>query len=103
VARARAAAIKNDNSRHRGDKKNYMGTNGATYRIGRGNEGALAVASCLPAPSSDERGPYLPVIIEACQEKYLSYEYRDGATSYGAFTFSMVKNLRQKPETTSSS
>jgi hypothetical protein len=40
------------------------------------------------------------VVIEACQEKFLSYEYRDGATSYGAFTFSMVKNLRQKPDTT---
>jgi hypothetical protein len=32
-------------------------------------------------------GPYLPLIIEACQEKEFSYEYRDGATSYGAFTY----------------
>jgi hypothetical protein len=48
----------------------------------------------------DERGPYLPVIIEACQEKNLSYEYRDGATSYGAFTYSFAKNLRAKPAST---
>jgi hypothetical protein len=41
------------------------------------------------------RGAYLPVIYEACQEGELSYEYRDGASSYGAFTFSLVKALRQ--------
>ena len=40
-------------------------------------------------------GPYLPVILEACQEKQLSYEYRDGAASYGAFTFSLAKDLRE--------
>jgi hypothetical protein len=51
----------------------------------------------LPA---DERGPYLPVIIEACQEGSLSYEYRDGATSYGAFTYSLVKGLRERPRST---
>ena len=34
------------------------------------------------------------MIYEACQEGQLSYEYRDGATSYGAFTFSMAKVLR---------
>ena len=28
-----------------------------------------------------------PVILEACQETELSYEYRDGAASFGAFTF----------------
>ena len=46
----------------------------------------------------DQRGPYLPVIIEACQESSLSYEYRDGVTSYGAFTFSLVKALRARPQ-----
>ena len=34
------------------------------------------------------------MIYEACQEGQLSYEYRDGATSYGAFTFSLAKALR---------
>jgi hypothetical protein len=51
----------------------------------------------LPA---DQRGPYLPVIIEACQENALSYEYRDGVTSYGAFTYSFVKDLRARPGST---
>jgi hypothetical protein len=35
--------------------------------------------------------------VEACQEQFLSYEYRDGATSYGAFTYSLAKNLRARP------
>jgi hypothetical protein len=34
------------------------------------------------------------VILEACQENQLSYEYRDGATPYGAFTFSLGASLR---------
>ena len=41
-------------------------------------------------------GPYLPLIIEACQEKQLSYEYRHGVTSYGAFTYSMCLELRAR-------
>lgn len=41
------------------------------------------------------RGPYLPVIFEACQEHELSYEHRDGAASYGAFTFVLAKVLRE--------
>jgi hypothetical protein len=73
------------------------GTEGRTYRIGR----AVSLRG-LPKPSlqSERRalrhkGPYLPIIIEACQEQQLSYEYRDGATSYGAFTFSLAKVLRE--------
>jgi hypothetical protein len=41
-------------------------------------------------------GPYLPLIIEACQENQLSYEYRHGATSYGAFTFCLASILRER-------
>jgi hypothetical protein len=82
------------------DRANYMGSNGATYRIGRGMRGRALGQSVYRHLPPDERGPYLPVIIEACQEKDLSYEYRDGATSYGAFTYSMVKDLRERPEMT---
>lgn len=39
-------------------------------------------------------GPYLPIILEACQEEQLSYEYRHGAQSYGAFTYSLAATLR---------
>jgi len=75
----------------------YLGKTGATYRIGR----AVALRG-LPNRVYDRecralghKGPYLPIIIEACQEQELSYEYRDGATSYGAFTYSLAKELRR--------
>jgi hypothetical protein len=75
----------------------YLGSTGASYRIGR----AVSLRG-LPNRAYDRecralkhRGPYLPVILEACQEAQLSYEYRDGATSYGAFTYSLAKVLRE--------
>ncbi len=42
----------------------------------------------------DHYGPYLPVIIQACQEDELAYEYRHGVTSYGAFSYSLAQMLR---------
>lgn len=76
----------------------YAGSNGATRRLGR--------AMTLRTKPNDEynrtrrelghHGPYLPVLLEACQEQELSYEYRDGATSYGAYTFCMAKVLREQ-------
>jgi hypothetical protein len=45
--------------------------------------------------SFHHRGPFLPVILEACEENQLSYEYRHGVTSYGAFTYSMTRILRE--------
>jgi hypothetical protein len=38
-------------------------------------------------------GPYLPLIFEACDEGEYAYEYRDGVTSYGAFTYFLTKAL----------
>ena len=35
------------------------------------------------------------MIIEACGEDQLSFEYRHGATSYGAFTFCFASILRE--------
>ncbi len=74
----------------------YIGKNGATNRFGR----AVALRS-LATREYDRRrknyghhGPYLPVIMEACQENELSYEYRHGVTSYGAYTYSLATVLR---------
>jgi hypothetical protein len=82
------------------EKTDYMGRNRATYRLGRGMRGRVLPANVYHKLRPDERGPYRPVIIEACREGELSYEYRDGATSYGAFTYSFVKDLRAKPRST---
>lgn len=79
------------------DQTRFMGKNRATYRIGRGMRARQLPQSVYKKLPKDDRGPYLPVIIEACQESSLSYEYRDGATSYGAFTFSLAKALRERP------
>jgi len=75
----------------------YLGANGSTHRLCRGVD-----LRTLENRDYDRqrkllrhKGPYLPVILEACGEEQLSYEYRDGAASYGAFTFSMAKELRQ--------
>ena len=40
------------------------------------------------------KGPFMPVIFQACQEKQYSYEYRHGVQSYGAFTYSLGLILR---------
>jgi hypothetical protein len=82
------------------DRREFMGSNQATYRLGRGMRGRQLPQHTYRRLPRGERGPYLPVIIEACQEDKLSYEYRHGATSYGAFTFSFVKDLRQRRNST---
>ena len=40
------------------------------------------------------RGPYVPILIQACQEHELAFEYRHGNVAYGAFTFNFVEELR---------
>ncbi len=42
----------------------------------------------------DHHGPYMPVIIQACQEDEFAYEYRHGVTSFGAFTYCFTQMLR---------
>jgi len=83
------------------ERAEMMGTKGVTYRIGRG----MRLRECLSKTESarlvkQKRALYLPVLLEACGEEQLSYEYRHGTISYGAFTYSMVKNLRSHPAIT---
>lgn len=76
----------------------WMGSDGATMRLGRGMRARVRAADAYRRLPPEQRGPYLPVILEACDEGNLSYEYRDGVISYGAFTYAMVKNLRAEPK-----
>jgi hypothetical protein len=76
----------------------YAGANRAVHRLGR----ALRLRS-YPKKKYDKlrenlghKGPYLPVLLEACREDQFSYEYRHGVTSYGAFTFSLAQILRSE-------
>lgn len=79
----------------------YFGRDGATRRLGRasmlrGLSSAQYARLKKGVRSSQPIGPYLPLIIEACGEGQLSYEYRDGATSHGAFTYSLASILRRE-------
>jgi hypothetical protein len=82
--------------------KDYFGPTGATERLGR--SGMLRTLTqdqyrrLKKADGEGPKGPYLPLILEACDEEQFSYEYRHGAVSYGAFTFSLVAILRRQTQ-----
>lgn len=76
----------------------YLGSDGNVHRLGR----AITLRS-LPDAEYDavreeygHHGPFLPVIYQACQEKQYAFEYRHGAASYGAFTYSLGQILRER-------
>jgi hypothetical protein len=75
----------------------YTGKNGATNRLFRG-VALRALAHAKETRDLRERkyghaGAYLPLIFEACAEREYAYEYRDGATAYGAYTYFLTKAL----------
>nr|WP_315183305.1 caspase family protein [uncultured Albidiferax sp.] len=39
------------------------------------------------------QGPYMPILLEACSENQLAYEYQHGSISYGAFTYGLCESL----------
>ena len=75
----------------------FVGESRAKFRLGR----AASLRLLSGAKKTSQRkaikseGPFMPTIFEACGEDELAYEYRHGVTSYGAFTFSMTKELRE--------
>ena len=75
-----------------------FGARGDTVRLGRASalRGQLSEKDydALKARSSGPVGPYLPLILEACQENEFAYEYRHGVQSFGAFTYKLASNLR---------
>lgn len=80
----------------KGDEPEWTGTSGVELRLGRAN------ALRLPKAQQEQRkkeydhlGPFMPIILQACKADQLAYEYRDGVTSYGAFTFALTTALRQ--------
>ena len=84
-------------------QQRFTGTDGDVLRIGRAMP--LRQFSAKEYEAAKKRtktpvGPYLPVILEACQEHEYAYEYRHGVESYGAFTYSMVHILRQRKRIT---
>ena len=90
----------------KGTREGYSGIGGATYKLGR----------AVPLRKLDDQeydkvrelrgheGPYLPVVLEACRENQLSYEYANGSITNGAFTYALAQEYRaagrRKTETT---
>src|SRR5204862_2188886 len=72
----------------------------ATLRLGRAMRLRKVDRADYDRLVSRDRPPFLPVLLEACRQDQLSYEYRHGVTSYGAFTYSLAKDLREQPRTT---
>lgn len=78
-------------------RRAFVGESGAVRRLGR----AVALRQMPRDEYVRERaalghkGPYLPVILQACEEKEYAFEYRHGVTSHGAFTYCLAKNLRE--------
>ena len=86
------------------DRHKMMGAKGATFRLGRGMRLRRHTSAAQSARLiARKRALYLPVILEACGENQLSYEYRHGTISYGAFTYALAKNLRKQPAASFSS
>jgi hypothetical protein len=96
--------INEDFTQSKAVAEEFFGRTGAAQRIGRATMlRGLSASQYQRLKKKDEllaRGPYLPVIIEACGEDELSYEYRHGATSHGAFTFSLAQILRKQKSIT---
>ena len=80
----------------RAGRESYAGKDGATYKLGR----------AVPLRKLDDEqydavralrgheGPYLPVVLEACRADQLSYEYTNGSSANGAFTYALVHEYR---------
>jgi len=82
------------------EKREVIGDNHATLRLSRALRLRKVDRADYDRLVSRGRPPYLPELLEACRQDQLSYEYRHGVTSYGAFTFSLAKDLRAQPRIT---
>ncbi len=74
----------------------FTGPGGSTHRLGRANDLRPADYSEFESAKDqlDHLGPYMPVILQACQEVEFAFEYRHGNQSFGAFTFAVAEALR---------
>ena len=77
--------------------KAYLGRSGSLHRLGRSSTLRTLPRGTYNATRTafGHYGPYLPILMEACQETEFSYEYRHGATSYGAYTFCLAQVLHE--------
>ena len=90
---SKAAAAKVPSAAAKVDAR--VGENGTLRRIGRGQalRGDDAEQYNKRRDAYDHKGPYMPILLEACSENQSAYEYQHGAVSYGAFTYGLCEAL----------
>jgi hypothetical protein len=77
-------------------QQSYLGAEGNVRRFARAAELRALESKRYDRLRGeyDHYGPYLPILLQACAEGQLAFEYRDGATPHGAFTWALVEMLR---------
>jgi metacaspase-1 len=74
-----------------------VGEDGVLRRIGRGQ----TLRGENPGEYDERRktyghkGPYMPILLEACAENESAYEYQHGSVAYGAFTYALCEGLNR--------
>ena len=73
-----------------------MGRNGSTKKLGTAMSlrEKQSAEQYRKAPRA-RRGPYMPVVLTACEEGGYAYEYHHGAIGYGVFTYALAKEFRR--------
>ena len=79
------------------DRNAWLGKSGNLRRLGRATPLWTASAATFRKTKEEHghKGPYAPILFEACGESESAYEYRHGATSHGAFTYALCEVLRK--------
>ena len=82
--------------KRRRDRDAWTGKSGSIRRLGRATGLWLPTdrAYRQAVKATGHKGPYTPVLFEACAESESAYEYRHGVTSHGAFTYALCNVLR---------
>ena len=79
-------------------RREFFGLDENKCRMGRAamlrGQNEKEYEACRKQRRNAPVGPYLPLVIQACQENEFSYEYRHGVVSYGAFTWALASKLR---------
>ena len=68
-------------------REKYMGRNGCTKKLGTAMSlREKQTATQYRKAPRERRGPYMPVVLTACEEGGYAYEYHHGTIAYGVFT-----------------
>jgi hypothetical protein len=77
-------------------RQKYMGRNCSTKKLGTAMSlRERQTATQYRKAPRERRGPYMPVVLTACEEGGYAYEYHHGTIGYGVFTYALAKEFRK--------